>query len=472
MKPRRFFPIAMAMAVAFGLILTAAEAPPTTQAAAATAGLRQYSGTPIDVDYQGANIRTVLRQLAEIGGINLAIDPTVPSDVTVDLRLTQVPWDQVMEIVLKSGRLAREIEGAVVRVLTRKAQTDETQARVDLRAAEEAAPELGTRRLRLNYSAAGEIARLLKDVQLVSSRGSVEFEERTNMLILKDLPRNLDEISSLVAELDRPEPQVEIEARIVQANRDTARAIGVQWGMNGRMTPDLGNTTGLAFPNNGSVGGRVLGTQGSVTQGAAGADARAGALSQTGTVVDLGVPSASSAVGLAMGAINGAFNLDVALTALERKGNLRIISTPRVTTQNNKQAEVTQGFQIPYQVVANNTITVQFKDAALKLVVTPQITAANTVIMRIVLENGAPDATRGVNGNPAIRTDRADTQVQVSDGNTTVIGGIVQTTDQDSSSRTPGLSGLPLLGWLFRNNSMSNVTQELLIFITPRIIRG
>jgi type IV pilus assembly protein PilQ len=317
-----------------------------------------------------------------------------------------------------------------------------------------------------------EIAKLLKDAQLVSSRGSVEFEERTNMLILKDLPRNLDEISSLVAELDRPEPQVEIEARIVQANRDTARAIGVQWGMNGRMTTDLGNTTGLAFPNNGSVGGRVLGTQGSVTQGAAGSDPRAGALSQTGTAIDLGIPGASSAVGLAMGAINGAFNLDVALTALERRGNLKIISTPRVTTQNNKQAEVTQGFQIPYQVVANNTITVQFKDAVLKLVVTPQITAANTVIMRIVLENGAPDATRGVNGNPAIRTDRTDTQVQVSDGNTTVIGGIVQTTDQASNSRTPGLSSLPLLGWLFRNNSVSNVTQELLIFITPRIIRG
>ena len=472
MKAIRFFVVAVAMVAASGLITTDAQTPVGAQGAAPTAGLRQYNGTPIDVDYQGANIRTVLRQLAEIGGINLVIDPTVPGDVTVDLRLLQVPWDQVMEIVLKSGQLAREIDGAVVRVLTRKAQTDETKALVDLRNAEEAAPELVTRRLRLNYSAAVDIAKLLKDAQLVSGRGSVEFEERTNMLILKDLPKNIDEIQALVSELDRPEPQVEIEARIVQANRDTARAIGVQWGMNGRMTPELGTTTGLAFPNNAAVGGRVQGTQGAVTQGAGGSDPRANALSQTGTVVDLGVPGASTALGVAMGAVNGAFNLDVALTALERKGSLKIISTPRVTTQNNKQAEVTQGFQIPYQVVANNTITVQFKDAALKLVVTPQITAANTVIMRIVLENGAPDAGRGVNGNPAIRTDRADTQVQVADGNTTVIGGIVQTTDTDSSSRTPGLSKLPLLGWLFKNNSVSNVTQELLIFITPRIIRG
>jgi type IV pilus assembly protein PilQ len=464
MRSLRFLFVAAAMVVATGLAATGAQAP-------VTAGLRQYSGTPIDVDYQGANIRSVIRQLADIGGVNFVIDPTVPTDLVIDLRLVQVPWDQVMEIVLKSGQLAREIDGAVVRVLTRKAQTDEAKALVDSRIAEESAPELQTKRLRLNYAAAVDIAKLLKDAQLVSARGSVEFEERTNMLILKDLPKNLEEVQSLVAELDRPEPQVEIEARIVQANRDTARAIGVQWGLNGRMSPELGNTTSLAFPNSGALSGRVA-TSDTVVQGPVASDPRASALAQTGTAVNLGVPGASSAIGLAMGAVNGAFNLDVALNALERKGSLKIISTPRVTTQNNKQAEVTQGFQIPYQVVANNTITVQFKDAALKLVVTPQITAANTVIMRIVLENGAPDATRGVNGNPAIRTDRADTQVQVADGNTTVIGGIVQTTDTDSSARTPGLSKVPLLGWLFRNNSVSNVTQELLIFITPRIIRG
>jgi type IV pilus assembly protein PilQ len=217
------------------------------------------------------------------------------------------------------------------------------------------------------------------------------------------------------------------------------------------------------------VGGRVT-EQGPVQQRPN--DPRAGALEAAGTAVNLPVPGATAAVGLSMGAINGAFNLDVALTALEREGDLKIMSTPRVTTQNNKQAEVTQGFEIPIQVVANNTVTVQFKPAALRLIVTPQITAANTVIMRIELENGFPDFSRAVNGNPSISTQKAVTQVQVPDGMTTVIGGIITTRESSSTDRTPGLANIPLLGWLFRRSSDTNESQDLMIFITPRIIRG
>ena len=289
------------------------------------------------------------------------------------------------------------------------------------------------------------------------------------MLIIQDVPQNLAEVQKLVADLDRPEPQVEIEAKIIQTNHDTARALGVQWGFNGRVAPELGNTTGLAFPNNGTVSGRVT-QQGPVTQGPV--DPRATPLERSATAVNMPVPGATSALGLSLGSINGAFGLDVALTALEREGRLKILSTPRVTTQNNKQAEVTQGFQIPIQVSANNTVTVQFKDAALKLLVTPQITAANTVIMRIVLENGIPDFSRAVNGNPSINTQRAETQVQVADGITTVIGGIVQSQQTISNDSTPGISKIPLLGWLFKRNDTRNESQELLIYITPRIIRG
>jgi type IV pilus assembly protein PilQ len=323
--------------------------------------------------------------------------------------------------------------------------------------------------MRLNYSPAAEVKDLLEQARIVSDRGSVDFDERTNMLIIQDTPAQLAQIELLLVDLDQPEPQVEIEARIVQANRDTARALGVQWGFNGRMAPELGNTTGLAFPNNGTVGGRVT-EQGPVQQRPN--DPRAGALEAAGTAVNLPVPGATAAVGLSMGAINGAFNLDVALTALEREGDLKIMSTPRVTTQNNKQAEVTQGFEIPIQVVANNTVTVQFKPAALRLIVTPQITAANTVIMRIELENGFPDFSRAVNGNPSISTQKAVTQVQVPDGMTTVIGGIITTRESSSTDRTPGLANIPLLGWLFRRSSDTNESQDLMIFITPRIIRG
>jgi type IV pilus assembly protein PilQ len=184
------------------------------------------------------------------------------------------------------------------------------------------------------------------------------------------------------------------------------------------------------------------------------------------------VPGATSDVNLALGSVNGAFNLDVALSALETSGNGRILSTPRVTTQNNIAAEMTQGVQIPIQTVSNNTVTVTFRDAALTLRVTPQITAANTVIMQINLENASPDFSRAVNGVPPINTQRAITSVLVSDGQTTVIGGIYISQEQAATDRTPGVSRVPLLGWLFRRDTLNDTSTELLVFITPRIIKS
>jgi len=237
-----------------------------------------------------------------------------------------------------------------------------------------------------------------------------------------------------------------------------ARALGVQWGFNGRADAQLGNTTNLAFPNNGSLGGRTGSAQGPTGQPNA---------------VNLGVSGAPNAIGLALGSINGAFNLDVALSALERNGNGKLLSTPRVSTQNNIEAEITQGVQIPIQTVANNTVTVTFKDAALTLKVTPQITAADTVIMRIAVENASPDFSRAVGPSqiPPINTQRANTTVLVNDTQTTVIGGIYVSREQQTQDRTPGLYRLPLLGWLFKREGVTDESRELLIFITPRIIR-
>src|SRR5439155_7693045 len=191
-----------------------------------------------------------------------------------------------------------------------------------------------------------------------------------------------------------------------------------------------------------------------------------------GTAVNLGAGGATSAVGLALGSVNGAFNLDVALSALETSGNGRILSTPRVTTQNNIAAEMTQGTQIPIQTVANNTVTVTFKDAALSLKVTPQITAAGTVIMSISLENSQADFSRAVNGGPPIDTQRANTTVLGTDGQTTVIGGGYLTREQMTNDKTPGLGNIPLLRWLFKRDTNVTSDQELLIFITPRIIKA
>lgn len=409
---------------------------------------KQYTGAPADFDFQGADLRMVLRSFAELGGLNLVIDPGVSG--TIDIKLTRVPWDQALEVILKTSKLGYIVEGSVVRIVPMSVMTSEEEARQKLIDAQ-APSSVTVRTFPLNYAQAADLEPLLKSA-ILSKHGDTQFDARTNTLIVRDLPEHLEAAAGLIATLDRAEPQVEIEARVVQTNRDSARALGVQWGGSGRVAPELGNTTGLAFPNTGAVGGR--------------------ATTNDSTAVNLPAPGATSAVGLALGSITGALNLDVALSALERSGNGRILSTPRVTTQNNKQAEMTQGVQIPIQTVANNTVTVTFKDAALKLLVTPRITAANTVIMDVELENATPDFSRVVNNIPPIDTQRAKTSVQVSDGATTVIGGIYVSREQSTQDRTPVFHRLPLLGWLFKRDQTQDETRELLIFITPRILRS
>ncbi len=311
----------------------------------------------------------------------------------------------------------------------------------------------------LSYARAEQLQQLLTRSAL-SSRGTVQVDPRTNTLIITDLPARLTTADDLLNTLDRAEPQVEIEARIVQTNRNYARALGVQWGFNGRAEAALGNTSNLAFPNNGSLQGRSGAVQGPGLTPTAREPARR--------------ERRRARSGLALGSVNGAFNLDVALSALEQQGNGRVLSTPRVTTLNNVQAEMTQGVQIPLQTISNNTVTVTFRDAALTLRVTPQITAASTVIMNIALENSTPDFSRaaGPAAIPPINTQRAVTTLLVSDGDTTVIGGIYTSNQQNASDRTPGLSQIPLINWLFKRDRIDDQSTELLIFITPRIIKA
>jgi type IV pilus assembly protein PilQ len=306
----------------------------------------------------------------------------------------------------------------------------------------------------LSYAKASEVKPLLLKSAL-SPRGNIEVDDRTNTLIITDLADRLTTATDLLNTLDRAQPQVEIEARIVQVNKNFQRTLGVQWGFNGVVSPALGNTTNLAFPNNGSLSG-----------------AQGGSVNGVPTAVNLPAPAPNSGIGLQLGSINGAFNLDVALTALETTGNGRVLSTPRVSTQNNVEAEIKQGTQIPIQTVANNTISVQFKDAALVLKVTPQITAANTVIMKISLENGQADFTKAVNGIPPINTQSANTTVLVNDGQTTVIGGIYLSSEKYKTDRTPGLGRIPLINWLFKRDDVRDNSTELLIFITPKITKA
>ncbi|HWW85794.1 MAG TPA: type IV pilus secretin PilQ, partial [Vicinamibacterales bacterium] len=436
---------------------TAASPGPSqpNQAGAASAPPR-FTGHPVSLDFQGADLRAVLRTFSEISGLNVVIDPTIAG--TVDVALKDVPWDQALDIILRANKLGYIVDGTIVRIAPLSVLADEEAQQRKLGEEQALAGHLEVLTKTISYAKATDLEALLTKSAL-SQRGTVQVDPRTNTLIISDLPDRLTVADNLIGTLDRPQPQVEIEARIVQTNKNYARAIGVQWGFNGQVSPALGNTTPLTFPNNGSLGGRTGGQQGPAGQ-------------TQPTAVNLPVTGATSAVGLALGSINGAFNLDMALSALESTGNGRLLSTPRVTTQNNVAAEMTQGVQIPIQTVANNTVTVQFKDAALTLKVIPQITAANTVIMQISVENASPDFSRAVNNIPPINTQRANTTVLVSDGQTTVIGGIYTSQEQAQNDRTPGLGQVPLLKWLFKRDSVNDQNTELLIFITPRIIKS
>ena len=443
-------------------------AQPPAQPQTITQTEKRYIGSPVSLDLDGADLRTTLRTLVEHGGLNVVFDPSVQG--TVDILVRDIPWDQALETILRANKLGYVAEGTIIRIAPLTVLAEEEAERRKLAEARALAGELVVRTFALSYAKAQDLQPLLTK-SVLSARGQIQVDGRTNTLIIMDLPDRLQTAENLITSLDRAEPQVEVEARIVQTTRDFARAIGVQWGLNGRMTPEIGNTTNLAFPNSGTLGGRLG------SQGPQGTDPRAGANESVGTVVglpaqNLGSAAVNTALGLALGSVNGAFNLDVALTALEREGKGRVLSTPRLTTQNNVQARVQQGIQIPLQTVANNTVTVTFKEAVLMLQVTPQITAAGTVIMQVSVTNMSADFSRQVNGIPPIDTQEAHTQVQVEDGATTVIGGIFVSREQASTDKTPLLHRIPLLGWLFKRDAFQDESRELLIFITPRILKG
>ncbi len=405
-------------------------------------GQRTFTGDAITLDFQGADLRAVLRTFADISGLNIVIDPSIQG--TVDVALRDVPWDQALDIILRANKLGYSVDGTIVRIVPMNVLAQETEDRKKLADANALAGELRIITRPLSYATAAILAPIITRSTL-SARGDVQIDVRTNTLIIRDLADRLQAATDLIVTLDRPQPQVEIEARIITLNRNFAKELGISWGFNGRVDPSVGTSTGLAFPSSGVLTG---GTGG----------------------VNLAAPSA---LGLALGSINGALNLDVALRALESSGKVRIVSSPRVTTQNNIEAEITQGTQIPVQTVSNNTVTVTFIPAALVLRVTPQITASNTVIMRIVVDKSAPNysQTSAAQPTPSIDKQAAQTTVLVADGDTTVIGGIYNSQESMTNDRTPFLHRIPLFGWLFKNDISRELQDELLIFITPRILK-
>jgi len=405
----------------------------------------QFTGDPITLTLKDADIKDVLKTFSALTHLNIVIDPEVHGTVTVELR--DVPWDQALDLILRINGLDYILENNVLRVSTVVKLTREKQDRNKFLLEQEKNLPLKTVVKPLSYAKAGEVKGLLSnDSYLMSGRGSVVVDARTNTLIIRDIVERVEGILRLIDTLDQPTPQVVIEGRIVETTKTFSRQLGVQWSFNGVNDVEHGNSTGLSFPS-------YISSRGGVNLDAS--EAHAGF------------------IGLSFGDILNTFNLDFLLSAAENEGEAKIVSTPRVTTQNLKKARIRSGLQIPVQTIANNTVTVQYVDATLNLEVTPQITAEGTVNLDISIKKQQPLTAGVITGgnNAPILTRDAKTELLVRDGGTTVIGGIYQIDSENGENRVPGLSKIPVIGALFRSRTHATKHDELLIFITPRIVK-
>lgn len=427
----------------------AASAPAAYSQQTVGGGKKQYVGEPISLSLKDADVKDVLRSFAKISGLNVVVQPGVRGTVTVELE--SVPWDQALDQILKINGLGYELEGNIMRIAPTAVLESEARRQQALAQAQALSVPLRTVVKRLSYSTAGQMSRILmagagrQGGGILSQRGTVTVDARTNTMIIKELPNYIDTVIAVIETLDIPEPQVMIEARIVETTKRFNRTLGIRWGFDAVADAAHGNTTGLVFPNN------VTGQGG----------------------VNLLTGGANGFIDLTLGNILDTFTLDARLQAAEAEGLINVLSAPKIATLNNESATIQSGLQIPIQTVANNTVTVQFVNATLRLQVTPHVTAEGTILMDLQIQKREPQLAFAVVGaqNAPIATKEAQTRVIVRDGGTTVIGGIYKVSTDQGQDRVPGLANVPILGELFKNRRRTDENEELLIFITPRVIK-
>ncbi|HVR25383.1 MAG TPA: type IV pilus secretin PilQ [Candidatus Polarisedimenticolia bacterium] len=420
----------------------------------------KYTGEPISVNLKDVDLKDFFRLIHEISGLNVVLDPNVHGSLTVVL--DDVPWDQALDIVLKNNDLARELEGNVLRVATvdtLKKEADGRRAQVE---AEAMAVEKVSITRFLSYAHSKDVMLTVK--KFLSQRGDVVADERTNAIIVNDIPKVLPIIDRLLTQLDRKTQEVEIEARVVAATRQFARDIGTQLG--------FGWGDGHSAIGGASAVGSSPTTAGGLTPGYI---TTPGTGATPGSTIPLfsNLGSTAPTSGLTLFNASNTVRIDAVLTMAESRGLLKVLSRPRVVTQNNIQAFVKQGVRVPIvtQAQLGGPPTVTYVDAFLRLTVTPQITSENTIFLNVDVENTTPNFGEEVQGNPELITQQATTQVLVTDGGTVVIGGVIQTQNSINITQVPLLGNLPILGNLFKHTQVNTENQELIFFITPRIIQ-
>jgi len=404
----------------------------------------RYTGEPISVNLKDVDLKDFFRLIHEISGLNIVLDPSVHGSVT--LVLDNVPWDQALDIVLKNNGLDRELAGNVLRIAGGDTLRREA---VDRRAQAEAvalAVDRQTITRTLSYARAGSVVPTVK--KFLTARGEIISDDRTNALIISDIPSVIPTLDRLIAQLDQKTQEVEIELRVVSASRAFSRDLGVQlgfaWGNGTTLVGGLNNVGQSTVTNNGTTSKIPLFSN---------------------------FPAGGATTGLGIANITGAYMIDAALTAAESHSLAKVLSRPRVVTQNNVRAEVKQGVKIPVYTsgTANANSSVTYIEAVLRLSVTPQVTADNTIFLMVDVENTQPSGQ--LNGNFILSTQQATTQVLVTDGGTVVIGGVIQTSNKVGIQQTPVLGNIPWLGNLFKERSVTTDTEELIFFITPKIIQ-
>jgi type IV pilus assembly protein PilQ len=401
-----------------------------------------YTGKRMTLDFKDAEIGNILRLFAEVSDLNIIATDDVKGKVTI--RLVDVPWDQAMDIILQANNLGMERIGNVIRIAPLARLSSEKEAKIKAMKATEELEPLATELIAVNYGKAGDLAPKVKDV--LSERGTVTIDERTNTLIVKDIASGLEDAKELVTRLDTKTPQVLIQAKIVEANTNWARELGISWGGSYEDIVNAGDSR--INVDGSSVGTRVVDLPATVGTGSGGA------------------------IEFAISNIANTKLLEIELSALEESGEGRILSSPRITTLDHTEAYIEQGVRIPYpKLTEEGTVTTEFIEANLKLTVTPHVTADGHVKMEIIASKDSPDFTQSVLGVPAIDKKEAKTEVLVKDGEVVVIGGVYTFDTSDTMDGVPFLHKIPLIGLAFKKTDKERETRELLIFISPRIVQ-
>ncbi len=399
-----------------------------------------HTGKRISLDFQDADVVQILRLLADVGGYNLAIHPEVKGRIP-SLNLKNVPWDQALDIVLKLSGQKKVIEGNILRIAPPEIFASEQDTITKTRESKFRAGELYQRAIALNYANAQDLYTSIRQGKILTTRGRVTVDKRMNMIIIKDVQESIDKIMTLVEIIDIPKQQVLIEARMVTIRTSTAKDLGINW--SGTLSADAahGNPTGVQFPNR--IGGSLA--------------------------TNTGFGGVSPNFSISLGSIADALTLDVQLAALEELNGGRTLSNPKIMTMDNEEAEVKQGTQIPYKSVSQEGTQTEFVDATLSLKVTPKITPGGYIQLKLLVTRNAV----GVNtpDGPSIDLNEVTSQALVKDGDTIVIGGIYTKDFTERNTKIPILGDIPGFGWLFKSNSKVDEITELLIFITPRIVK-